>query len=94
MNTLQPNDIRARNAVLMISLVMVLNVISIWSGYMQYELLGRMNGGNFTMAEAEANDSRELAVGIIALIALVISAITFIQWFAGLTITFTKRSTI
>jgi hypothetical protein len=82
MHTLKPNDTRARNAIIMISLVMVMNGISLVSGYMQYGLLTRMStGGNFTMAEAEANDAREQAIAIVALIALIISAITFIQWF-------------
>jgi len=79
--TLRPNSERAKNAIVLLYLVLIMDIISLISGYMQYSLLGRMANGNFTMVEAEMNDLRETLVAIIYAIMMIVSAVFFIRWF-------------
>ncbi len=82
MENLRPNEQRAKNAITLIWIVLALEIISLISGYLQYDLLQTFaNGGEITTETATANDTRELIIGILYLIAHVISAVTFIQWF-------------
>ena len=61
---------------------MAINCISLISSYFQYDLLQTAaNGGEISIEYATSNDNREQAIGIIQIIVLVVSAITFIQWF-------------
>lgn len=49
---------------------------------MQYNLIDRIaHGGEYTMEEADLNDLREMVIGILYVIAYIVSAVTFIQWF-------------
>lgn len=82
MEKLKPNGQRAKNAITLIWIVLALEIISLISGYFQYDLLQTVsNGGEISMETANANDTREQMIGIVYLIAYVISAVTFIQWF-------------
>jgi hypothetical protein len=82
MENLKPNGQRAKNAITLIWIVFALQIISLISGYFQYDLLQTAaNGGEISTESATANDTRQQMIGIIYLIAYVISAITFIQWF-------------
>jgi hypothetical protein len=82
MENLKPNGQRAKNAITLIWIVFALEIISLISGYFQYDLLQTAaNGGEISTESATANDTREQMIGIIYLIAYVISAITFIKWF-------------
>lgn len=82
MNGLRPNDQRAKTAIMLIWVVMCLEVISLGSSYMQYDFIqAAISGENITMDEANANDTRERLVGIIYILAMIVSGITFIQWF-------------
>jgi hypothetical protein len=82
MESLRPNEQRAKNAITLIWIVLVLDLISLISGYFQYDLLQTVsNGGEISTETATANDTREQIIGIIYLIAYIISAVTFIQWF-------------
>ncbi len=82
MEDLKPNEQRAKNAISLIWIVLALEIVSLISGYLQYDLLQTAaNGGVISMETADANDSRERIIAIIYLIAFIISAITFIQWF-------------
>lgn len=82
MEELKPNGQRAKNAITLIWIVLVLEVASLISGYFQYNLLQSvLNGGEVTIEEANANDTREQLISIVYLIVYIISAITFIQWF-------------
>lgn len=78
---LRPNADRAKNAIILLYLVLIMDIISLISGYMQYSLLGRIANGNFTMVEAEMNDLREMLVAIIYAILMIVSAVFFILWF-------------
>jgi hypothetical protein len=82
MENLKPNEQRAKNAITLIWIVLALEIVSLISGYFQYDLLQTAaNGGEISTETATANDTREQIIGIIYLIAFVISGVTFIQWF-------------
>jgi hypothetical protein len=82
MEVLRPNEQRAKNAIMLIWIVLALEIVSILSGYLLYDLVQTViNGGEISEERASANDMREQVVGILYLIAYVVSAITFIQWF-------------
>lgn len=67
---------------MLIWIVLVCELISLLSGYLQYELLQTAaRGETISMAAASANDTRERVIGIVHTIVFIISAITFIQWF-------------
>lgn len=76
------NEQRAKIAITLIWIVLFVDIISLISGYFQYNLLQRFsNGDEISPFIANANDLREQIIGIIHLIVMIISAITFIQWF-------------
>ena len=82
MGNLKPNEQRSKNAITLIWIVLALEIVSLISGYFQYDLLQTAaNGGEISTETATANDTREQIIGIIYLIAFVISGVTFIQWF-------------
>jgi hypothetical protein len=82
MENLKPNEQRAKNAIILIWIVLALEIVSLISGYFQYVLLQTAaNGGEISTETATANDTREQIIGIIYLIVYIISAVTFIQWF-------------
>ena len=82
MEDLKPNEQRAKNAITLIWIVLALEIASLISGYFQYDLLQTAaNGGVISTETATANDTREQLIGIIYLIASIISGVTFIQWF-------------
>jgi hypothetical protein len=82
MENLKPNGQRAKNAITLIWIVLALEIVSLISGYFQYDLLQTVaNGGEISTETATANDTRQQIIGIIYRIAFVISAVTFIQWF-------------
>lgn len=79
---LRPNGQRAKNAIILIWVILVLEIISFISGYFEYDLLRTIaNGGEFSMEVANANDLRQQVIAIFYLIAYIISIVTFIQWF-------------
>ena len=79
---LKPNKQRAKNAITLIWVILGLEFISIISGFFQYELINIVaNGGDISNQSADANDNREQIIAIIYMIAYIISAVTFIQWF-------------
>lgn len=82
MENLKPNTQRARIAITLIWIILALEIVSLISGYFQYKLLQTAaNGGTISMEIATANDTRERIISIFYLIAYIISAVTFIQWF-------------
>lgn len=79
---IRPNAQRAKNAMIMLMIVMVLDVISGYSSYLQLGLLNDLNEGFYVPEEVlTTNDIREQIIAIIYLIAMIISAVFFIQWF-------------
>ncbi|HEX5170486.1 MAG TPA: DUF4328 domain-containing protein [Cyclobacteriaceae bacterium] len=82
MESLRPNGQRAKNAVALIWIMLAMEIVSLISGYLQYDLLQHAaNGSEIPIEAANANDTREGIVGVIYLIAYIVSAVTFIQWF-------------
>ena len=82
METLKPNRQRAKNAITLIWIVLALEIISLISGYFQYDLLQvAANGGEISTETVTENDTREQIIAIVYLIAFIISAIAFIYWF-------------
>lgn len=82
MEDIRPNTQRARNAIILIWIVLVLEIVSFASGYAQYNLLDMAaNGSPISPEDADANDLREQVVAIIYMIFYIISIVTFIQWF-------------
>ncbi|MGS4344359.1 DUF4328 domain-containing protein [Myroides odoratus] len=82
MKKFKPNGQRAKNAIILIWIMLALDIISVISGYFQYDLLQMVaNGNEISIEQANANDTREQIIGLLYLIAFIISAVTFIQWF-------------
>jgi len=79
---LKRNDVRAKNAITLIWIVMGLEILTLGSNYMQYSLLQKIASGiEITAADATLNDTRVQLIAIVCLVAMVVSIITFIQWF-------------
>lgn len=54
-----------------------ISIISLLSDFMQMNLL---SSGTFSQAEAETNDSRQQIIGILYLVAFVVTGIAFLKW--------------
>ncbi len=79
---IRPNKDRAKIATILIWSVLVVEILSIISSFMQYNLLTQLiDGTMFPDAELEANDNRESILALIYLGVYIVSAVTFIQWF-------------
>ncbi len=79
---LRPNALRAKYAIAFIWIVMAMEVLSLFSSYLQLGLLNSFqNGEAISEATAGANDTREALIGLLYLVSYIISAVTFIQWF-------------
>ena len=82
MELLRPNEQRAKNAILLIWIVLALDIISITSDFFQYKLIYAAGHGELpTEAAATSNDLRQQIIAIASIIVSIISAITFILWF-------------
>jgi len=79
---IRPNKQRAKIAQILIWSVMLFDIISGISSYLQYNLLTSLqNGETFSDDILNANDTREQIVGILYIVIFIASAVTFIQWF-------------
>ncbi|MDI5896118.1 DUF4328 domain-containing protein [Flavobacterium algoritolerans] len=82
MENLKPNSQRAKIAIMLLWTVLTVEIISLLSDYLQYDLLETVaNGGQITTEAATDNDLRQKIIGLIYLTVYVISGITFIRWF-------------
>lgn len=78
----KPNLKRAKLAQLFIWAVMTVDIISIFSSYLQYNLLKLLqNNEEVTEQMLSSNDTREQIIGYLYIVIFIISAFTFIQWF-------------
>jgi len=66
--------------VALLALLLLLELASVVSSLFQIELLTRMQVGDFTMDEADANDIRQGCIGLVWLAGFVVTAIVFIIW--------------
>ena len=77
MTTLRPNNIRAKWAIALIILVLITEILSLFSDTLELQLLYT----NFSSQEAEANNYRQRMFAILNIVVLIISAVTYIRWF-------------
>jgi len=62
--------------------VLTIEIISILSDYLQYDLLQTVaNGGQISSETATDNDLRQKIIAIIYLVTYIVSGVTFIRWF-------------
>jgi hypothetical protein len=81
-NNLRPNELRAKTAIIMFGIVLLVQTISLISGYIQYKLINELSLGHFVAdSELDYNDSRQRVIAILYAGVLVLSLITFIRWF-------------
>lgn len=79
---MKPNGERARAAVMMIYAVLILELITVVSTYLQYNLLDNYaHGVAYTDAQLENNDLRVQLVMLVYWVFFVMSGIVFIMWF-------------
>ncbi len=79
---IRPNEQRARNAQILIGMVLFFEIVSMVSSYLQLDLLKSLELGVYVTDDVlEQNDSREQIVALLYLIVFIISVVTFIQWF-------------
>jgi len=72
---------RAQLAVLFLVLFIVLDVIALAAGYSENALIsGVASGQTITEAEAVANDSRQLIIGLLQFLEFVVTGIFFLMW--------------
>jgi len=82
MENLRPNEKRAKNAIILIWIVLIAHTILAISSYFEYDLLQDfVDGAKVSTETAKANDMRQMILGVIFLVVWVISGVTFIQWF-------------
>ncbi|MFV8347515.1 DUF4328 domain-containing protein [Flavobacterium sp. ZB4P13] len=82
MEDLKPNGQRAKIAIMLLWTVLTVEIISLLSDYLQYDLLQTVaNGGQISSETATDNDLRQRIIAIIYLAVFIISGITFIRWF-------------
>lgn len=77
MTNLKPNDQRAKLAISLIFVVMIIRIVSLYSDTLELQLLH----SGFSQDEAEANDLRQRIIGWIYLVAFIVSVVTYINWF-------------
>ncbi len=76
------NSRRAKNLIEIFWVVLVLTVLGIAFEYLELDLLEKMNAGEvFSNEILEANDSRQMVLGLITTVMRVISIVVFLAWF-------------
>lgn len=82
MKILKPNEKRAQIAITLIRIVLAVQILSLISGLLEYNLIQTLIKGETVSPEAaQFNDLRESLIGLLYLVVFIISTITFIQWF-------------
>ncbi|MDR0516775.1 MAG: DUF4328 domain-containing protein [Fibromonadaceae bacterium] len=82
MQDLELNERNAKQAILLIWIVLVLKIVSLASGYAHYNLLQTIASGTEVSEERiDESDSRESIIAWISVIVFIVSVITFIRWF-------------
>lgn len=79
---IKPNLERAKIAQVLILVVMLLDLASAVSSYLQYNLLLLIKNEEYVLDQVlDANDNREQIIALMYLLAFIISIITFLRWF-------------
>lgn len=75
-------DTRARWAIGMLVVIVVLDAVAVWADWDRYDLLDRIiNSGSYTLEEADASDDLQGAIGFLQTGTLLLGAVFFIRWF-------------
>jgi len=75
-------DGRAKWAIVTLVVIAIIDAVAVWFDIERYDLLDRIiNNGSYTLAEADASDHREAAMGFIQTAGVIVGAIAFIRWF-------------
>lgn len=77
----RPNHERAKYVLILLYIIFVLDFVSSWSSYIQYDLLLEMKNGFYSVEAATSNDNRQQLIGLIYMACYIISGILFIRWF-------------
>lgn len=79
---LKDNSNRARLVINVFWILIALNLVAVFSGLLQYDLITRIGeSSNFSQEEANANDLRQGIIGILQTLVAIASIVTFISWF-------------
>src|SRR6476469_5047220 len=79
---LRPNEQRAKTAIIVFGILLLIQTVSLISGVLQYNLLNELALGHFvSQSDIASNDLREQVLTITLVVALVVSLIVFILWF-------------
>lgn len=82
MPLLKPNNDRAKNAILMIWILLGLQLLAAVSSFLEYRLLQNVaNEVEVSDLSLSANDLRELVIGLVNSTAYIVSVVLFIMWF-------------
>lgn len=82
MKPLKPNQQRARNAMILLGIMLGLELASLGSAYLLYNALQDVaNGIEISPEDASAHDNRQKTITILFIIANVLCVVTFILWF-------------
>lgn len=78
----RPNDQRAKYAQFLILVILILDLVSIFSSWMQLNLLNKLNAGIIPDDSAlVSNDLREMILGYVYIAIYIVSIVTFLSWF-------------
>jgi len=79
---MRDNSQRAKVAINVLWIIFGLEILSVFSSYLQYNLLTKLFNDEYVSDQAiQFNDTREMVTGVVYAIVYIISAITFIRWF-------------
>ncbi len=81
MTDAKPIETLGKATVILLGLNVLWDVVAIGSSAMQLGLIERMQRGDYTQAEAEANDLREMLLGIGGTGLFLLTSIVFLTWF-------------
>ncbi|MES2800003.1 MAG: DUF4328 domain-containing protein [Bacteroidota bacterium] len=82
MNSIRDNHQRSKNAILLVIIVLVLQLVSIIPTIMQMVLVNKIfSGEQYTVEEVQLNGVLALIVNILVLVATITSGVFFILWF-------------
>ncbi len=77
----EPLAERAKVAVAVLAVIIVADLVALWSGVLELRLLDRLIAGETVSdSEATSNDNRQSLVGIAQLVLYILGAVVFIRW--------------
>src|SRR5262245_47029848 len=72
---------RARWAMVALGAMVVIDLLAVGSDFLEWRLIAGAEGGVLTVADAEANDTRQAVMGFLQFAGYVAGAILFLRWF-------------